>query len=317
MGLQPIFDRRAIPAAARESRWMAPDGHPIRRLDWSEPTDTARGSLLFMPGRGDAYEKYLETFEHWRGRGWRVSAADWRGQAGSGRLGADAITGHVEDFSSWVGDLAALWRAWASERSGPLVLAGHSMGGHLALRALAERALDPCPSALVLSAPMLDVLPEAWPVALRLGAARAMCAIGDARRPAWKWNERPGVLPGFRQALLTHDAARYSDELWWREARPELAVGPGSWGWVRSALASIRALAAPGVPESVDLPIFIIATRADRLVGARAIERAAARLPQAQILWFGNEAGHELLREVDPVRDRALAAIDGFLEGIA
>ena len=23
----------------------------------------------------DAYEKYLETFEHWRGRGWRVTAA--------------------------------------------------------------------------------------------------------------------------------------------------------------------------------------------------------------------------------------------------
>jgi lysophospholipase len=316
MGLQPPFDRRAIPAAARESQWMAPDGYPVRRLDWSEPA-AARGSLLFMPGRGDAYEKYLETFEHWRARGWRVSSADWRGQAGSGRLGADAFTGHVEDFSSWIGDLAALWAVWAGERSGPLVLAGHSMGGHLALRAVAEQALEPRPSALVLSAPMLDVLPEAWPLALRLGAARAMCAIGDARRPAWKWNERPGVLPAFRQALLTHDAARYADELWWREARPELAVGPGSWGWVRSALASIRSLAAPGVPESVDLPIFIIATRADRLVGARAIERAAARLPQAQILWFGNEAGHEILREVDPVRDRALAAIDGFLGSVA
>ena len=41
-----------------------------------------------MPGRGDAYEKYLETFEHWRLRGWSVTAADWRGQAGSGRLGS-------------------------------------------------------------------------------------------------------------------------------------------------------------------------------------------------------------------------------------
>jgi lysophospholipase len=317
MDLQPPFDRRAIPAGARESRWMAPDGHPIRRLDWSEPMATARGSLLFMPGRGDAYEKYLETFEHWRGSGWRVSAADWRGQAGSGRLGADAITGHVDDFSSWIGDLAALWGTWARERSGPLVLAGHSMGGHLALRAVAERVLHPLPTALVLSAPMLDVLPETWPLALRLGAARAMCVVGDARRPAWKWNERPGILPGFRQALLTHDAARYADELWWRDARPELAVGPGSWGWVRGALASIRTLAAPGVLEAVDLPIFIIATRADRLVGARAIERAAARLPQAQILWFGTEAGHEILREVDPVRDQALVAINGFLESVS
>ena len=71
-----------------------------------------------MPGRGDAYEKYLETFEHWRQRGWSVSAADWRGQAASGRFGADAVTGHVDDFALWVGDLAALWREWARGRIG-------------------------------------------------------------------------------------------------------------------------------------------------------------------------------------------------------
>ncbi|HEU4652039.1 MAG TPA: alpha/beta hydrolase, partial [Croceibacterium sp.] len=100
------FDRRTIPASAVESRWLAPDGFPIRRLDWGAPEGHPRGSLLFMPGRGDAYEKYLETFEHWRRRGWQVTAADWRGQAGSGRLGADAVTGHVDDFAQWTADLS-------------------------------------------------------------------------------------------------------------------------------------------------------------------------------------------------------------------
>jgi lysophospholipase len=311
------FDRRAIPADAVESRWAAPDGHSIRRIDWPSPDSPTRGSLLFMPGRGDAYEKYLETFEHWRRRGWRVTAADWRGQAGSGRLGADAVTGHVDDFAHWVADLAAFWRHWAHGRAEPLVLAGHSMGGHLALRAVAERALEPRPAALALSVPMLDVLPEAVPVPLRHGLARAMCAVGDKRRPAWKWSERPGEIPKFRQALLTHDPARYSDELWWREARPELVMGPGSWGWVRGALASIRALTRPGVLEGIDLPVYIVATGADRLVGPRAIRRAERRLPNARSLWFGPEAAHEILREADPVRDRALAGIDQFLDGIA
>ena len=310
------FDRRAIPADAVESRWTAPDGHQVRRIDWPEPDLPARGSLLFMPGRGDAYEKYIESFEHWRGRGWRVAAADWRGQAGSGRLGADEVTGHVEDFAHWIADLAAFWRGWASGRQGPLVLVGHSMGGHLALRAVAERALDPPPAALVLSAPMLDVLPEKVPTPLRHGLARAMCRVGDPRRPAWKWSERPGEIPKFRQKLLTHDAARYSDELWWREARPELVMGPGSWGWVRGAIASIRALARPGVLEAVDLPVFIVATSADRLVGVRAIRRAESRLPNARSLWFGAEAAHEILREADPVREPALAGIDAFLEEV-
>jgi lysophospholipase len=311
------FDRRAIPAAAREWRWAAPDGFEVRRIEWPEPDAEPRGSLLFLPGRGDAYEKYLETFEHWRRRGWRVSSADWRGQAGSGRLGNDAVAGHVDDFALWIADLAALWRDWARNRPGPLVLVGHSMGGHLVLRAAAERALDPAPDALVLSAPMLDVLPERVPLAARLALARAMCAVGDPRRLAWKWSERPGELPPFRQALLTHDDDRYADELFWRQERPELVMGPGSWGWVRASLASSRLLERPGVLEAIDIPVHVVATTADRLVGVRAIRRAEARLPRVDAQWFGSEAAHEILREVDAVRDRALEGIDRFLESIA
>ena len=267
-----------------------------------------------MAGRGDAYEKYLETFEHWRSRGWQVSAADWRGQAGSGRLGADEVTGHIDDFGLWIADLAAFWAAWTNGRKGPLVLAGHSMGGHLALRAVAEAALAPAPGALILSAPMLDVHPEKVSLALRHNLARMMCRLGDARRPAWKWSEKPGAIPLSRQALLTHDDARYADELWWREERPTLVMGPGSWGWVASALRSIRRLNRARVLEKVRIPVFLFATRADRLVGFNAIEGAAARLPDVETLFFGAEARHEILREVDTVRERALSAIDAFLE---
>lgn len=270
-----------------------------------------------MPGRADAYEKYLETYEHWRERGWRVTAADWRGQAGSGRLGNDAVTGHIDDFALWIGDLATLWRAWAAASEGPLILVAHSMGGHLALRAIAERSLDPAPAALVLSAPLLDVLPERLPPLVKRTAARVMCSVGEPRRPAWKWSEKPGELPSFRQALLTHDGERYADELWWRRERPELVMGPGSWGWVAAAMTSIRKLSRPGVLEAVDVPVCIVATTADRLVGSRAIRRIEARLPRAHPVWFGAEAAHEILREADPVRDRALAEIDAFLESFA
>ena len=92
---QAGFDRRAIPATAHESTWTAPDGYAIRRLDWPASTGASRGSLLFLPGRGDYYEKYLETLDHWTRRGWRVTALDWRGQGGSGRLGMDAVTGQI------------------------------------------------------------------------------------------------------------------------------------------------------------------------------------------------------------------------------
>ncbi|PZO67181.1 MAG: lysophospholipase [Pelagerythrobacter marensis] len=314
-------DRRSIPAFAQEDWWTATDGHQIRRIDFAAPTAASRnaapprGSLLFLPGRGDHYEKYLESFAEWHDAGWRVTSIDWRGQAGSGRLGADKVTGHVRDFAQWIDDLAGFWETWRSVGPGPYVLIGHSMGGHLALRALAERRVDP--DAAVLSAPMLGFSAPNLPLPLAHLAARVMAALGPATRPAWKWSEKPGEMPADRANLLTHDAARYEDELWWRQVRPGLVMGPGSWGWVERAYASMRALEQPGVLEQVTTPVLLFGTSADRLVNWAAIQRAARRLPNGELVAFGPEARHEILREIDPVRDRAMGAIAGFLDRVA
>ena len=310
-----MIDRRAIPASAVESRWHAADGHAVRRIDWPAPAAGARGSLLFLPGRGDFYEKYLETLDHWHDLGWRVTASDWRGQAGSGRLGHDAVTGHIDDFSTWVADLAVLWREWKASTPGPHVLAGHSMGGHLVLRAVAEGLVDP--DGVLLSAPMLGFAANLLPDPVMHAAARLMKALGDPARPAWKWSEKPGQPPEGRAALLTHDEARYADELWWREARPELVMGPGSWGWVERGYASMRGLFAPGKLESVRQPVLILATDNDKLVCFGAIARAAARIPGARLVNYGKAAHHEILREADAVRGPALAEADAFLARIA
>ncbi|HSG34090.1 MAG TPA: alpha/beta hydrolase [Sphingomonadaceae bacterium] len=309
------FDRRAIPPDAVEGFWHASDGHPIRRIDWPLPPQGVRGSILFLPGRGDNYEKYLETLDHWARAGWRVSASDWRGQAGSGRLGNDAVTGHVDDFAVWIADLAHFWKQWTLETPPPHVLVGHSMGGHLVLRAAAEKAVTP--DALVLSAPMLGFHPAFVPDAIMHAFARFMSAIGDPRRPAWKWSEKPGEVPAGREDLLTHDKLRYADEQWWRDHRPELAMGPGSWGWVERAYASKRKLETPGLLESLEAPVYVIATDNDKLVDYRSTERAVRRLPRGELFLFGKEAHHEILREVDRIRDLALEGIDGFLDNVA
>jgi len=214
----------------------------------------------------------------------------------------------------WIDDLAAFWNEWRAEVPGPRVVVAHSMGGHLALRALAEGRIDPV--AMVLSAPMLGFTAPG-PRWLLHAVARLMCRIGDPERRAWKISEKPGSgLPG-RQNLLTHDPARYADELDWRRQRPELELGPGSWQWVERAYASFEALGRPGVLEAVDTPLLLLATRADGLVSWRAIERAARRLPRAQLVLYGKEAAHELLREADEVRTKVLRTTDDFLDRLA
>lgn len=310
------FDRRSIPATAVVDRWTLPDGWPLRRISWGAPDSAAdsasRGSILFVGGRGDHFEKYLETFEDWRLRGWQVESTDWRGQGGSGRNAPDANVGHVEDFGIWIKDLAMVFADWRARTSPPHIVIGHSMGGHLVLRALAESRI--APDAAVLVAPMLGFTAP-YPDWLGQKVGALMCRIGNPARAAWKVSEKPGSPMKLRQLLLTHDEQRYDDEQWWHEASPETLLGPASWRWVERAYTSFLTMAAPGTLEAVTTPLLILAASADKLVSTKATIRDAARLPAATLHVYGPEAAHELLREADPVRNDALARIDAFLDG--
>jgi lysophospholipase len=187
------------------------------------------------------------------------------------------------------------------------------MGGHLLLRALAEHRVKP--DAAILVAPMLGFTAP-YPDWLGQKVAQLMTHIGDPARAAWRVSEKPGSPLDQRRMLLTHDADRYDDEVWWHEHAPETLLGPASWRWVEAAYNSFLKLAQPGVLEAVTTPILILAASRDRLVSIKAIRRDAARLPGARLHVYGPEAAHEILRESDSVRDDALARIDAFLNEV-
>lgn len=313
----PRLYRRAIPAAARIGTWTAPDGWTLRRFDWPAPEGKRRGRMLFQGGRGDIFEKYLEAFAHWHAQGWAVTSFDWRGQGGSGRLSPNAHVGHVEDFQHYIDDFRAFWAVWLTEGPGPHVVLGHSMGGHLVLRALAEDAAQAQsrPDAAVLIAPMLALRsPLGW----RLGerGAALLGGVGNSARPAWRGNERPATTET-RQALLTHDVERYEDEIFWQSSRPDLLLGPPSWRWVIEAFGSTRRLRDDARLKTLDVPVLLVVADNDKLVDPKAAHQVAAKLPDARVVRFGKEAAHEVLREVDAVRNRAIGEIDIFLSSRA
>jgi lysophospholipase len=309
------FNRREIPSYAIEGRWKAKDGWSIRRIDFPAkpgPSQKQRGSLLFLAGRGDHYEKYLETLDYWATKGWSVTSIDWRGQGQSGRLLQDQYVGHIDDFSTWIGDLEHFYSNWVREQSGPHVVVAHSMGGHLLMRAMAEKKI--APDAAVFSAPMLSIQSGGLPLGVTAAYAKLMEAIGKGDDAAWKASEKPLSGIKAREKMLSHDPNRYADELEWWKIRPDVKLGPPSWHWVDRAVASIRSLDAPGIIEAIETPIFMLATSVDQLVSPAAIQAYCKRLPNAELLMLGKEAAHELLREADPVRDKCLNAIDAFLD---
>jgi lysophospholipase len=303
------FDRRAWPMGGRLDYWTAPDGWAIRRYRLGEGV---RGRMLVLGGRGDMIEKYLEVIHHWASRGWAVTSFDWRGQGGSGRLTGDSMCGHIDDFGRWITDLQGIVADWRGEGNGPTVIVGHSMGGHMLLRALAE-GLTP-PDAAIAVAPMLGLHTAPLPRWLAVAIAWTMVRLGQGARQAWTQKEGSERLRRIRQQRLTHDPDRYADELWWRDHSRDIALGSPSWAWVLEALRSTRALAHGEAITRIATPLLILAAERDRLVSTRAIRHVAARMAGARLHVYGPQAAHEILRESDPVRLDALARIDAFLD---
>jgi lysophospholipase len=309
------FDRRSIPSSAKEGTWVAADGWELRRLDLPARGDKPRGSVLFMTGRADFYEKYLETFDDFRAAGWNVTTVDWRGQGGSGRCGPHQYVGHIDDFSTWVADLGALFEQWRTKTKGPHIVVGHSMGGHLVMRALTENVINP--DATILSAPMLAPAGGGMPPWAAQLAAKFMCWTGRAKRRAWKGNDKPLEPDLLRQRLLTHDADRYSDEFFWFSERSYLRLGPASWRWVERAYSSARKLGNPFHLRKVESPVLFLVTSVDELVDNAKIEMVHQILPRSEIKMFGEECAHEIFREVDEVREAALGTTFEFLDRVA
>jgi lysophospholipase len=164
----------------------------------------------------------------------------------------------------------------------------------------------------VLVAPMLGINSAPLPAFAAWWTAALFSSLGLRRAPAWRAQIPPPPPGSSRQAWLTSCPARYADELWWWNEQPGFHLGAPSWGWLEAAYRSIATLTDSKL-RAVHTPILLLGTDTDRLVSAAAIRRAATLLPNARLKMF-ERAGHEILREADPVRGEAFAAIDAFLD---
>lgn len=309
------MNRREIPSNATESMFTLKDGWLLRNITWPSKNindESFKGSLLFLPGRGDHYEKYLETLSELEAAGLNICAFDWRGQGGSGRMLDDPTIGHIEDFAIWIDDLAQIYAHWKASNPAPHFIMSHSMGGHLIMRALAEKVINP--DAVILSAPMFGLMADPVPFFIRYNVVKLLNKIGLSEKHAWKVSEKPFSPESARARILTHDTERYQDEMFWWQHRPDVKLGPASWRWVEQAMKSTHALNKANAIEHISVKMLILATTADQLVDTDRIISDAKRLPHAQLILFGDEAAHELLRETDSVRDKCMEHIYRFID---
>ncbi len=307
-----------LPPAAQIRMQAMADGSNIRAMILPHPKP--RANLLLLNGRADFLEKWADAYTMLHVAGFSIVTWDWRGQGLSARTCTNG-SGHIDSFDRWLADLdaLALWAKQALPESRWLAL-GHSMGGHLLLRWLTDRAhqphvLLPGLAGAILLSPFLG-LGMSW--ALRVAVlqqARREVARGNGE--AFAWGQKPyGAVQqaDMRMLLLTASRERFEDEHRWLAARPEMAIGGVSWGWLNAFAQSQDKLDA----EPLDvhgLPLLMLLGSREKLVSAPAALATAKRLPHCQTVIIEG-AAHELLREADGPRQSTLSHIVTFADKV-
>jgi alpha-beta hydrolase superfamily lysophospholipase len=186
-------------------RLRTEDGLELVTRQWPA-AQPARGTVLLVHGLGEHAARYVDVGALLSQAGWAVEAFDLRGHGRS-----PGPRGGLPRADAMLSDLSRAVQRVRARHTGPLVLLGHSMGGLLAARFVAE-ALQPQPApwscpveALVLSSPALDPGMSAFQrFLLRLGAWMPDRALSNGLKPAWISRD-PQVVQAYRQDALVHD----------------------------------------------------------------------------------------------------------------
>ena len=190
-----------------KTTFTAADGVPLQLRRWAAQ-GASRGSVLLVHGLGEHSGRYEAVAARLTAWGWTVVGYDQRGHGRSG--GARGAIDSPDALLRDLGDIVDLVRADAG--SGPLVLLGHSLGGLIAARFVAE-GLGPSPAvwhrridALVLSSPALDPgMNGAQKLLLAvLGPLAPNLAVSNGLKPEWISRD-PAIVQAYVDDPLVHD----------------------------------------------------------------------------------------------------------------
>lgn len=277
------------------------DGLRLHRV--ASPADPAagppRGTVRLVHGLGEHSGRYAALAQALNAAGWSVAAHDHRGHGRS-----DGPRGGLAAPDDLLHDLAGAIDASRAEEAGGTagaqLLFGHSMGGAVAARFVAE-GLRPAGERAPWWRPFDGLVLSSPALAARLTALqRGQLAVGRRLAPSL------AAPNGLKPAWLSRDPAAVA--AYQADPRVHDRITPRLAGFILEAGAHALACA----PHWA-LPTLLVWGGADRCVapeGCRAFAEAAPADVVHARCW--PEGLHELFNEPD--RDEVLAAVLGWLD---
>jgi alpha-beta hydrolase superfamily lysophospholipase len=258
--------------------------------EW-EAVGTARGTVVLVHGLGEHAGRYEHVAAALTGAGWRVVTYDQRGhgQSGGPRAGLTQPDDLLQDLAQVIDH---------ARGDGPLVLLGHSVGGTVAGRLVAE-GTEPSPApwhrpvdALVMTSPALDLGMNPVQKALLavVGPVAPNLALGNGLDPKWISRD-PAVVEAYKADPLVHDRVTGRLVRFVVDAGKLVRERAGSW----------------------NVPTLLLWAGADRVVAPSGSRTFAAAAPMDVVRSKEYpEHFHEILNE--PEQDEVLDEIRRWLD---
>lgn len=305
--------RLEVPADGVFDYFKSKDGERIRfaRFPASKVLDI-KGTVIFLPGRTEFIEKFLEDIRIFNDIGFACAAMDLRGQGMSHRPHPDRDKHYVRSFEPHIDDVKALFdEVLTNKMQKPYILMGHSAGSHVILRFLHDHP-DLADAAITI-APMVEINTGGIPKSVAKFLARVMRHLGLGasyimghtafKEGRWGWRK-----------LLTSDDERFGDEDFFIKNRDRrLAVGGATYKWLWEALKSTTILNSPGYAEAIKTPVLGLQAGDDSIVDNKKQAAFFERLPNGRLVCIEG-ALHEILKETDDHREQVWRAIGEFID---
>ncbi len=275
------------------------------------PDETPSAIFLILHGRSEFIEKYRTIAQTLQDKGFWIVSPDWRGQGLSSRELENRHKGHIDRFEDYVNDLEALFTDIILPKDLPVYILSHSMGGHIALRFMAQHP-EKIKKA-VLASPMIDIALPSIIKPISRFISKQLSKTGFARAYTIGSTGYSAEKAAFEGNNLTHDPEKYwilHNEI---HQNPELALGGVTWGWLNAAFESIQQLEKETVIQKIVTPILMASAQKDVIVSPNAQRKLSRKLPDCTFLPVDG-AFHELLFEESKMSAVFWKAFDQFIE---
>lgn len=323
IALPPLESRFLPPPGWRWHVFTNPQGRKIRFGTVAPESRVPDAVVIVAPGLSEFGEKYFELAHDLIQRNLSLWVIDWQGQGLSDRhfkntphkRHSSGFAEDVADFHYFIMEYVKHSAVHPDVGRIPLVLLGHSMGGHIGLRYLAEHPDTFACAAF--SAPMLGIRDvRIVPTPLRplitgllKEAAGSSYVFGGS-----DWRENARANPGHN--IFSGDARRDTVHNAWSLHDPRLQVGSPTFRWLHEAVKSCAYLNKASTLKGIKTPVLIALAEKDVLVDNNAIRRAAKLIPHATLLELAG-AHHEIVMESDSIRNQFLSAFEQLLTNCA